>query len=397
MKAIILSIALTICSTKAECTAPVTACTAACTTTEERLIECCRTHGYPGTTTATCTRTTTGTTAHCQTKELTPAFLVQTGTPINLTKFPIGTTPTTFLLNYTDPDYGTIISNITETHTPVVVGAPQSEITFNFNLTSYFSQLTTTHFGRNLIFGDNIPTTMNIGHDFGTLHGLVVIANMQTKGRGSGQTKWVSPRGDVYMNINLQLKDTTRAGLLPAYCALSLIKAVTTTRTGTGNYTTLPIKFSWPISLTWTPWGKKIGGVLTEQVKTNDIHQWYTTGCGLRVNSDLEYTVTKMIEEHNTKHPTDKLKQLDLPTLIARTVNYLEEYFTTLETTPEVFTKMVTDTWVNYKQKVVVNVDSEIVGLKNDGSIIFKDNTGFTGFLRPIAERFPFEGKHVIT
>jgi len=330
--------------------------------------------------------------AHGQTQKLTQAFLVQNGSAIDLTKYPIGKTPTTYLLDASDPDYERIISNITEEHIPVVIGADRSKITFD--LTSYFSQLSATHFGRNLIIGDNIPTTMNIGHDFGTIPGLVIIANMQTKGRGSNGTKWVSPRGDVYMNINLQLQNNTNSGLLPAYCALSLLKAVVSTPTG--NYSKLPIKFAWPISLAWMPWEKKIGGVLAERVITNEIHDWYTTGCGLRVNSDLAYSVSKMIAEYNYNNPNDRLEQLDLPKLIARAVNYLEAYFPLLESNPVELAKLIKDNWINYKQKVVVNVNAEIVGLKTDGSIELKDNMGFSGSLRPFAKRFGFDAKHFI-
>jgi hypothetical protein len=103
-----------------------------------------------------------------------------------------------------------------------------------------------------------------------------------------------------------------------------------------------------------------------------------------------------MIAEYNYNNPNDRLEQLDLPKLIARAVNYLEAYFPLLESNPVELAKLIKDNWINYKQKVVVNVNAEIVGLKTDGSIELKDNMGFSGSLRPFAKRFGFDAKHFI-
>lgn len=265
--------------------------------------------------------------------------MVQNGSPIeNLYSYPIGVNPVTFLVNYTDPNYETIVSDVSETHIPVVVGASHSEIPFD--LSTYYSELKTENFGRNIIVGDNIPSTMDIGHDFGNIQGMVFIANKQTNGRGSNTTKWESPRGDIYMNINLELSNKSQQVLLPIHCDRALISAVKSTPSG--DYSSLPIKFLWPIAVTWMPWNRKVGGVLVEPTQTDDTNKfWYTSGCGLRVNSDIANSVSKMIDEYNAKNPNSHIKQLELSSLIARTVNYLEEYYKLLQTDPEGFNKLI--------------------------------------------------------
>lgn len=316
-----------------------------------------------------------------------PSFLVQRGNPIiDLHKYPLGNR--TFLLNYSDPNYQKILSNVSDEHIPIVLGATDGVVPYD--LSSYFAELKTKHFGRNLIFvGDNTPSSINIAHDFGNIEGLVFIANMHTKGRGSENTTWASPKGDVYLNINLKLTNQNQAGLLPIHCALSLISAVKSTP---GSYSKLPIKFSWPISITWMPWNKKIGGVLAERTETNETDTfWYTSGCGLRVNSEIQFSVSKMIDEHNAKNPNDRINQLELPSLIARTVNYLEEYYQLMVTDPDAFNRLIKEHWINEKQKVILNAATRIVDVKSDGTLVLADDAGLTAFLKPNPERFGFE------
>ncbi|KAJ6633318.1 Biotin--protein ligase, partial [Pseudolycoriella hygida] len=273
-----------------------------------------------------------------------------------------------------NPNYNNVLSGIHEKHIAVVVGATDDVVPYD--LASYFSELKTKHFGRSLIFvGDNTPSSMDIAHEFGDIEGLVFIANMHTKGRGSSNTSWTSPKGDVYLNINLKLTNPNHAGLLPILCALSLVSAVQSTP----GCSELPIRFSWPISITWMPWNAKIGGVLVERTETNEGDTfWYTAGCGLRVNSYLQYSVSKMIDEHNTKNPDNRLKQLELPSLIARAVNHLEEYYNLMVTDPDAFRGLIKKYWVNEQQKVHVSAAAKIVDIKNDGSIVLDDDNGLT-------------------
>jgi len=323
---------------------------------------------------------------------LSPTFLVQRGGEV-IKNFELigkdGSAPVTYLVNYNDRNYTQLVSNISPTSIPVVLGAQESVIPFN--VSSYYSALKTKTFGRNLLVGNNIPTTMDVGYNFGNYPGMVIVANMQTSGIGSNETVWVSPKGDVYMNINLQLKNPNLAGLLPIHCGLSLIRAVLSTPSG--DYSALPIKFSWPISTTWLPWNQKIGGVLVWPISSpNKPKQFlYTSGCGIRVNSDIAYSVSKIIDEHNAANPNNaQLQQLDLPSLIARAVNYFEEYYNMLQANPEAFIKEVLKYWANDQQQVILNVQTQIVGLKSDGTAVLDDGNGLVSYLAPNPSRFGF-------
>jgi BirA family biotin operon repressor/biotin-[acetyl-CoA-carboxylase] ligase len=310
---------------------------------------------------------------------LTPAYYV--GNKIDFNKFPIGNQPTSYLINANDPTLNEKLLNITSNNIPVIVDAEKKQVPFD--LSSYFDQLKTETLGRNLIIGDVIPTTMNLAHDFGGIDGLLVIANEQTQGRGSRNTKWQSPRGDHMITINLKLKNKSRSGLLPAHGALSMMKAVLSSPNG--NYSELPIKFSWPISLHWSTWDKKIGGVLVEDIKK--MNGWYASGCGVRINSDIPHSVSKIIDEYNCKNPGNKLKQLELAPLIARTMNLMEEYLSILENNPKLFHDMIIENWMNSDQSIKVITDAKVKGITEEGSIIFDDEKGFCGFLKPDSSR----------
>jgi len=316
---------------------------------------------------------------------LTPAYFFGTTINLDFGKFPIGEHPTSFLVDAKDPDLKDKISKKSENAVPVIVGADRRDIPLN--LDSYFNQLRTKTFGRNLIIGDTIPTTMNLAHDFGGIPGLLVIANEQTKGRGNNNTSWESPRGDLMITVNIKLRNKSRSSLLGAHCALSMMKAVH--NMPNGDYSQLPIKFSWPISLHWSTYDKKIGGVLVEQIKEDSIgDNWFASGCGLRVNSKILFSVSKIIDEHNSRFPDKKLQQLNLEQLIANTMNHLEEYLDLLEDNPKLFNDMVIENWMNSEQLVNINVNAKVRGLTENGFMIFDDDNGLRGFLKPDSSRF---------
>ncbi|KAJ6633319.1 hypothetical protein Bhyg_15659 [Pseudolycoriella hygida] len=209
-------------------------------------------------------------------ENLKPMFLVQNGSAIeNLQSYPIGISPVTFLVNYSDPNYDTIVANVSESHIPVVIGASHSDIPFD--LQTYYSALKTKQFGRNIIVGDYIPSTMDIGHDFGNIQGLVFIANKQRNGRGSNTTVWDSPRGDVYLNINLYWTEEVKRDLLPIHCDRALISAVKSTQPGDNSK--LLIKLLKPISF-----NNGMKNCVRNEVKKFDLR---TTGQMKKIRSEI--------------------------------------------------------------------------------------------------------------
>lgn len=138
--------------------------------------------------------------------------------------------------------------------------------------------------GRDIIFLDTVDSTnriaMEIG-DKGALHGTVVIADCQTKGRGRLGRTWVSPPGsNIYMSIIL------RPVLEPKNAPILTIMASVASANALRNVTGLPIGIKWPNDLMASD--KKLGGILSETRSINSRILFSVIGIGINVNSGLE-------------------------------------------------------------------------------------------------------------
>lgn len=107
----------------------------------------------------------------------------------------------------------------------------------------------------------------------GSGEGLVVVADMQTKGRGKPGSGWFSPKGNLYFSAVVKPyrnpKDLAPITLLGALAARSVIM----------SNSKLPVLIKWPNDLRIH--GKKVGGILTERMPSGQI----IIGIGVNLNS----------------------------------------------------------------------------------------------------------------
>ena len=112
-----------------------------------------------------------------------------------------------------------------------------------------------------------------------TESGTVIIADMQSKGRGRLGRKWISPPGvNIYMSVILKPEMEPRDATL--LTILSAVACTVAIRAGSG----VPVSIKWPNDLVVS--GKKIGGILTE-VKTG-LNKINTAIIGIGLNVNLE-------------------------------------------------------------------------------------------------------------
>lgn len=145
-------------------------------------------------------------------------------------------------------------------------------------------QLIKGEIGKDIIFLDTVDSTnriaMEIG-DKGALHGTVVIADSQTKGRGRLGRTWFSPPGsNIYMSIIL------RPALEPKNAPILTIMASVASARALRNVTGLPIGIKWPNDLMASD--KKLGGILSETRSVNSRIIFSVIGIGINVNSGPE-------------------------------------------------------------------------------------------------------------
>ncbi len=116
-------------------------------------------------------------------------------------------------------------------------------------------------------------------------HGLVILTDCQTAGRGRRGRTWHSPpQGNIYTSVIV----VPRPGMngigpwlswIPVFAALAVADCLTTR-------TTLAVSVKWPNDLLINE--KKIGGILCEQTTTPDRTMAVVIGIGLNINAALD-------------------------------------------------------------------------------------------------------------
>lgn len=107
------------------------------------------------------------------------------------------------------------------------------------------------------------------------LSNLVVIAYIQTKGRGRFKRKWYSGKGGLWMSILLKPKNVKNLQYLTFAAAISVVKSIEKT-------SNLKTNIKWPNDVHYK--GKKLCGILTEGVFGKE--NFVIVGIGLNVNQN---------------------------------------------------------------------------------------------------------------
>lgn len=115
----------------------------------------------------------------------------------------------------------------------------------------------------------------------GAPHGSVVVADMQTHGRGRQERPWVSPAGcGIYVSLLLRPDwSPEHTPLLTLAAAVALVEAID--RTAHCNAT-----IKWPNDVLLN--GRKMAGILTEASLEAGRVDFVVVGCGINVNTSLE-------------------------------------------------------------------------------------------------------------
>jgi BirA family biotin operon repressor/biotin-[acetyl-CoA-carboxylase] ligase len=106
----------------------------------------------------------------------------------------------------------------------------------------------------------------------------VVVADVQTKGRGRRRKKWESQKGGLWFSIILRPKAVS-----PRLPLLQFLAAVAT-RQALEEETGLGIKTKWPNDLVHG--NSKLGGILIESKTQGDKIRFAILGIGLNINQD---------------------------------------------------------------------------------------------------------------
>ena len=144
----------------------------------------------------------------------------------------------------------------------------------------------------------------------GAPEGTVVLAEMQTGGKGRLGRKWISPKGNLYMSVVLRPNiPAHKAPLLTLMAAVAVVSAI---RTVCG----VQAAIKWPNDILIA--SKKAGGLLTEMSAEQDRIRHIVLGVGVDVNmepgelpADVRALSTTLANEAGAKiNRTELLQQI---------------------------------------------------------------------------------------
>lgn len=156
----------------------------------------------------------------------------------------------------------------------------------------------------------------------GAPHGTVIVANMQTLGRGRKGKIWQSPAGSaIYMTILLKPDfSPDKASMLTLVMALSVADAV-------AEATGLQTGIKWPNDVVVNH--KKICGILTEMNVETDYIQYVVIGVGINVNNGSPEEFPEEIRQTATSLKIESGRHLSRAVLIERVLCHFEKNYDT--------------------------------------------------------------------
>ncbi len=107
------------------------------------------------------------------------------------------------------------------------------------------------------------------------LSNVIVVADVQTKGRGRFKRKWFSAKGGLWMSILLKPKNIEKIQYLTFIAAICVVKSIK-------KISNLKTNIKWPNDVHYK--GKKLCGILTEGIFGNE--NFVVVGIGLNVNQE---------------------------------------------------------------------------------------------------------------
>lgn len=228
------------------------------------------------------------------------------------------------------------------------------------------SHLDTQWVGRGLVFHKETGST-NLDAkalaEQGEAAGALVVADMQTAGRGRRGRNWVSPSGkDIYMTLMLRPQcRPEKASALTLVMALAALEAI---------HELIPegCGIKWPNDIVIN--NKKVCGILTEMSAELDGIHYVVIGVGINVN---QTTFEEDIRDRATSLYLESGMEINRSRLVARVMHYFEKDYALFEKTWDL------SGLIDQYNRFLVNRDREVRVLDPQGE--------FDGIARGINEK----------
>ena len=224
--------------------------------------------------------------------------------------------------------------------------------------------LDTQIIGKKIIYFKEISSTNSYAKkiiDKKTPEGTVIIADVQTDGRGRKNRFWVSPTGGLWFSVILYPNIPPERGMLVTMTAsVAVAQAIK-------NITDLDPVIKWPNDVLIN--GKKVCGILTEIDAEMDKINYSIIGIGVNVNNKIEKNLEKIATSLNQEKGLD-VSRLKLIQSILK--NFDENYMELKKGNIQRIRKL----WFSYaniiNKKIRVTGENEV----NSGVVVDVDESG---------------------
>lgn len=233
--------------------------------------------------------------------------------------------------------------------------------------------LNTKIIGREIFYFKTISSTNDYARNLvnkGVKEGTVVLADVQTSGRGRKNRCWFSSEGGLWFSVILFPNLPPKQGMLLTMTAsISLAQAIS-------DITCLKSLIKWPNDVLID--GKKVCGVLTELEADKEKISYSVVGIGFNVNNKLTEDLYKTAATLSEKIGS-KISNTDLLICILR--RFDENYTRLLDGD----FGYITDKWLSMSKivgrNVIIREDNTTIkgvvsGIDHDGSLILKTKIG---------------------
>ena len=235
-----------------------------------------------------------------------------------------------------------------------------------FSHREIMNSLTTDWAGKELHYLDETDSTNMDAKQYareGAPHGTVVVADMQTAGRGRKGKTWQSPAGKaIYMTILLRPDfSPDKASMLTLIMGLSVAQAV-------AEIPDLHPGIKWPNDIVIDQ--KKICGILTEMEVQAEGASYVVVGVGINVNNNSPDEFPEEIRQVATSLKIESGRSHSRAALIGRVLSYFEKNYDTFVSSLDL-SAVIED-----YHKFLLNKDAEVRVLDPKGT--------YTGIARGI-------------
>lgn len=192
--------------------------------------------------------------------------------------------------------------------------------------------------------------------------GTVVIADIQTKGRGRKNRKWSSHKGGLWFSILLYPDISPKYGMLITMASsISVVQGIEST-------TDLKTEIKWPNDILIN--GQKVCGILTELESKKNKISYVIVGIGLNVNNslddDLKSVATTLKQEVG--------KQISREELLISILKKYDENYNRVKSEDYNF---IRDSWLKYSKIIGKKIQVEDEKIVETGVVTDIDDNGF--------------------